>query len=253
MTGQYLTGTREIPVPERAPAGLRQEGQLRSSARAQQPQERHRRDSARHFTCVTGVSGGGKSTLVIETLYKAAGRAPERRPRRIPAKHTTRSRASSTLDKVIDIDQSPIGRTPRSNPRPTPAPSRRSATGSPACPKPRRAATRTGPLQLQRQGRPLRGLPGRRRDQDRDALPARRLRHLRRLQGQALQPRDARDPLQGQVDRRHPRHDRRGGRRLLQGRAVGPPTSWTRSSASASATSTSASRPPPSPAARRSV
>jgi excinuclease ABC subunit A len=48
-----------------------------------------------------------------------------------------------------------------------------------------------GAFQLQRQGRPLRGLPGRRRDQDRDALPARRLRHLRRLQGQALQPRDA--------------------------------------------------------------
>ena len=53
------------------------------------------------------------------------------------------------------------------------------------------ARLQAGPLLLQRQGRALRGLPGRRRHQDRDALPARRLRHLRRLQGQALQPRDA--------------------------------------------------------------
>ncbi len=62
-------------------------------------------------------------------------------------------------------------------------------------------------LLLQRQGRALRGLPGRRRHQDRDALPAGRLRPVRRLQGQALQPGDAGDPLQGQVDRRRPGHD----------------------------------------------
>ena len=61
------------------------------------------------------------------------------------------------------------------------------------------ARLRARPLLLQRQGRPLRGLPGRRRHQDRDALPARRLRHLRHLQGQALQPRDAGSPVQGQV------------------------------------------------------
>ena len=73
-----------------------------------------------------------------------------------------------------------------------------------------------GPLLLQRQGRPLRGLPGRRRHQDRDALPARRLRHLRRLPRQALQPRDARRAVQGQVDRRRARHDGRGRRRLLR-------------------------------------
>ena len=60
------------------------------------------------------------------------------------------------------------------------------------------ARLRAGPLLVQRQGRALRGLRGRRRDQDRDALPARRLRHLRRLQGQALQPRDARSDVQGQ-------------------------------------------------------
>src|SRR3989475_206725 len=72
------------------------------------------------------------------------------------------------------------------------------------------------PLLLQRQGRPLRGLPGRRAREDRDALPARRLRDVRRLQGQALQPRDAGRPVQGQVHRRGPRHDRTGGARVLR-------------------------------------
>src|SRR5579872_7450474 len=76
-----------------------------------------------------------------------------------------------------------------------------------------------GTLLLQREGRPLRGLPGRRADQDRDALPARRLRHLRRLQGQALQPRDPGDPVQGQVDLRRPRHDGRRGGGVFQGGA----------------------------------
>ena len=82
------------------------------------------------------------------------------------------------------------------------------------------ARLRARPLLVQRQGRPLRGLPGRRRHQDRDALPARRLRHLRRLQGQALQPRDARGAVQGQVDRRRARHDGRGGAGVLQGGAA---------------------------------
>ena len=65
-----------------------------------------------------------------------------------------------------------------------------------------RARLQARPVQLQREGRPLRGLPGRRRAEDRDALPAGRLRHLRRLQGQALQSRDAGDQVPRQVDRR---------------------------------------------------
>ncbi len=67
------------------------------------------------------------------------------------------------------------------------------------------ARLQAGPLQLQRQGRALRGLPRRRADQDRDALPARRLRALRAVPRQALQPRDARGPLQGQDHRRRAR------------------------------------------------
>ena len=142
------------------------------------------------LTCVTGVSGGGKSTFLIDTVYKAAARKLNG-AREAPARARARSRASSMLDKVIDIDQSPIGRTPRSNPA--------TYTGAftpirdwfAGLPRRQDARLRAGPLLVQRQGRALRGLPGRRRHQDRDALPARRLRHLRPVQGQALQPRDA--------------------------------------------------------------
>ena len=66
------------------------------------------------FTCVTGVSGGGKSTLVVDTLFKAASRRLMGSGQ-VPAKHE-RIEGLDQLDKIIDIDQSPIGRTPRSNP-----------------------------------------------------------------------------------------------------------------------------------------
>ena len=66
------------------------------------------------FTCVTGVSGGGKSTLVVDTLYKAAARRLMGSGE-VPAAHE-RIEGLELLDKIIDIDQSPIGRTPRSNP-----------------------------------------------------------------------------------------------------------------------------------------
>ena len=75
-----------------------------------------------------------------------------------------------------------------------------------------RARLRARPVLLQREGRAVRGLRGRRRHQDRDALPPRRVRAVRHLSGQALQPRDARSPLQGQEHRRSARHDRRARR-----------------------------------------
>ena len=74
-----------------------------------------------------------------------------------------------------------------------------------------RARLQAGPLLVQRQGRALRGVPGRRADQDRDALPARRLRAVRAVRRQALQPRDAGGPLQGPHDRRRARDAGRGG------------------------------------------
>ena len=78
------------------------------------------------------------------------------------------------------------------------------------------ARLQAGPLLVQRPRRPLRDVQGRRHDQDRDALPARRLRPVRDLPRHALQPRDARGAVQGQVDRRRARDVRRGGARLLR-------------------------------------
>jgi len=128
------------------------------------------------FTCVTGVSGGGKSTLVIDTLYKALARQLNG-AREQPGAARRGSRASSTSTRSSTSTSRPIGRTPRSNPAtytgaftPIRELVRRPAGGQ------ARAATQPGRFSLQRQGRPLRGLPGRRRHQDRDALPAGRVR-----------------------------------------------------------------------------
>ena len=82
----------------------------------QQSQECQRRNSrSALFTCITGVSGGGKSTLVIDTLYKAVARRLNGALEH-PGASSTRMEGLEHIDKVIDIDQSPIGRTPRSNP-----------------------------------------------------------------------------------------------------------------------------------------
>ena len=167
------------------------------------------------FCCVTGVSGSGKSTLINETLYPAvANRLHQAKLR--PGAHD-RIEGIEQIDKIINIDQSPIGRTPAVEPgdlherlRPHPPALRADARGA-------SARLQARPLQLQRQGRALRGLPGRRPDQDRDALPAGRLRAVRAVPRQALQPRDAGGPLQGQVDRGRARDVGRGRLRLLQG------------------------------------
>lgn len=114
ITGDYLSGRRTIAVPEkrRAPDEkrmLRVVGATGNNLRgltAGLP--------LGTFTCVTGVSGGGKSTFVIETLYKAVARRLMGAGT-VPAPHE-RIEGLEHLDKIIDIDQSPIGRTPRSNP-----------------------------------------------------------------------------------------------------------------------------------------
>ena len=114
LTGQYLSGKRRIEIPAKR-RKIDPKRQLRVVGAS--GNNLRRLDAALPlgtFTCVTGVSGGGKSTLVIETLYKAAARrlmgAAE-----VPAPHD-RIEGLDHLDKIIDIDQSPIGRTPRSNP-----------------------------------------------------------------------------------------------------------------------------------------
>ncbi len=114
LTGQYISGVRQVPVPtqRRKPQKGRALGV--EGARGNNLQNVSAEIPLGLFTCVTGVSGGGKSTFLIDTVYKAAARKLNG-AREQPAPHD-RINGLELLDKVIDIDQSPIGRTPRSNP-----------------------------------------------------------------------------------------------------------------------------------------
>src|SRR5215475_14551054 len=114
ITGQYLTGQREIPVPQIRRIG--HPGQILRilDARGNNLKAITSEIPLGTFCCVTGVSGGGKSTLIVETLYKAlAKRLNNAREQAAPFE---RLEGVEFLDKIVDIDQSPIGRTPRSNP-----------------------------------------------------------------------------------------------------------------------------------------
>ena len=113
LTGLYLSGKRKIPVPQQRREGNGNRLTLRGAAE----------NNLKHidvdfklgcFNCVTGVSGSGKSSLVNAILYKRLARDLNRAHTR-PGKHEALE-GLEHLDKVIDIDQSPIGRTPRSNP-----------------------------------------------------------------------------------------------------------------------------------------
>ncbi len=113
ITGQYLSGRKKIPVPEerRSPDGRFIEIK---GARENNLKNVDVKIPLGLFTCVTGVSGSGKSSLVREVLYKSLARDLNKSRIR-PGKHRS-IKGLEHLDKVIDIDQSPIGRTPRSNP-----------------------------------------------------------------------------------------------------------------------------------------
>ncbi|HLS19791.1 MAG TPA: excinuclease ABC subunit UvrA, partial [Paracoccaceae bacterium] len=113
ITGQYLVGIREIAVPEKRRPG-NGKSLVIEGASGNNLKDITAEIPLGTLTCITGVSGGGKSTLTIETLYKTAAA-------RLNGAHTQPApsrtiRGLEYLDKVIDIDQSPIGRTPRSNP-----------------------------------------------------------------------------------------------------------------------------------------
>ncbi len=113
LTAAYLTGRRHIPVP---PIRRRGNGSALTltGASGNNLKDVSVQIPLGTFTCITGVSGGGKSTLVIETLYKALTRQLNgSRERPAPFEGLD---GVDNLDKIIDIDQSPIGRTPRSNP-----------------------------------------------------------------------------------------------------------------------------------------
>ena len=248
LTGQYLSGKRmiEVPAERREPRGAL----LVRGAREHNLKGIDVAIPLGVFCCVTGVSGSGKSTLVNETLHHAvANRLHQAKLR--PGAHDGID-GLSQIDKIINIDQSPIGRTPRSNPatytedlRPHP----------PALhPDPGGAGARlqAGPLQLQRQRRPLRGLPRRRPDQDRDALPARRLRPLRAVPRHAATT--ARPSRSASRARASPTCSRcRSRRRSASSRTCRrSPAACAPCTTSASTTSASARRRRRSRAARRS-
>ena len=113
ITGEYLSGRRKIPVPRERQKG---NGKLLKVFGAAENNLRHIdvEIPLGTFTCVTGVSGSGKSSLVNEILYKKLGADLNRV--KVRAGRHDRIEGEEFLDKVIDIDQSPIGRTPRSNP-----------------------------------------------------------------------------------------------------------------------------------------
>ncbi len=114
ITGAYLTGAREISIPEKRRWVNLKRGITVKGARGNNLQNVDATIPLGTFTCVTGVSGGGKSTLVIETLFKAVSRQWHGSGD-VPAEHDA-ILGLEHIDKIIDIDQSPIGRTPRSNP-----------------------------------------------------------------------------------------------------------------------------------------
>ena len=158
LTGQYLSGKKRIEVPAARRPG---NGKLLTVRGARENNLKNIDISVPlgTFTCVTGVSGSGKSSLVNEIIYKRLG-AELNRMKTHPGKHTAME-GLEYLDKVVGIDQSPIGRTPRSNP-----------------------ATYTN--LLQHPWRPVRGLLRRRSAEDRDALSGGRVRPLRGVPRQAL-------------------------------------------------------------------
>ena len=220
LTGQFLSGAARIEVPRAAPHADRrdrdprrlaaQPARDRRAGPARGADLRHRRVRAR----ASRRSSTTSSTRRSRTACTARASGPAR---------TASVDGIEALDKIIAVDQSPIGRTPRSNP----------ATYTGLFDVIRELFSKTaggagarlqaGALLVQRQGRALRGLPRRRPDPHRDALPARRLRPVRAVPRPALQPRDARGALQGQDDRRRARHAGRGGARVLRAHPRDPP------------------------------
>ena len=113
LTAQYLNGTKKIEIPQTRRKGNGKFIGLKG-AKTNNLKNVDLQIPLGTFTCITGVSGGGKSSLILETLFKAINK--ELNGSREPAGIYDRLVGLENIDKVIDIDQSPIGRTPRSNP-----------------------------------------------------------------------------------------------------------------------------------------
>jgi len=113
LTAQYLNGQKSIPVPSKRRKGNGKFLELKG-VRTHNLKNVNLKIPLGTLTCITGVSGSGKSSLILETLYKALNK--ELNGSREPAGLYESVKGVEYIDKIIDIDQSPIGRTPRSNP-----------------------------------------------------------------------------------------------------------------------------------------
>jgi excinuclease ABC subunit A len=115
ITGQYLSGRMSIPVPDKIRTGHEGKEIVLIGARENNLQNLSISIQLGTFIAVTGVSGGGKSSLIINTFYQAALKQLEPKSKLYPGEHDS-IKGLEHIDKIIDINQSPIGRTPRSNP-----------------------------------------------------------------------------------------------------------------------------------------
>ena len=116
ITGNYLSGKKYIALPRKRRSAKNGRFIEISGASGNNLKKVHLKIPVGTFTCVTGVSGSGKSTLILHTLYNALNLMLNKNKSRKVPKAFTGFKGTELIDKIIDIDQSPIGRTPRSNP-----------------------------------------------------------------------------------------------------------------------------------------
>ena len=249
ITGQYLSSRKKIPLPEERRTGNGGELVVKG-ARENNLKDVDLSIPMGMLVCITGVSGSGKSSLIYEVLYKRLAQmlyGARDKPGECDAVH-----GIENIDKVVNIDQSPIGRTPRSNPA--------TYTGAftpirelfAAVPEARVRGYAPGRFSFNVKGGPVRGVRRRRLHSDRDAVPPKCHNALRGVPGSAIQPGGPGDNPQRQEHLRSAGHDGLRGIGVLLELPAGCAPSWRPCGTWAWGTYAWGSRQRPSAAARPS-